>query len=79
MATEHRIVRVHGGRLVNEGPRVDLASQLDVAGAEGFDLVDTFTIDDNLYLVLRRQTGTGSGSASGPGSGSDPSGPRESS
>ncbi|MDA8147899.1 MAG: hypothetical protein M0Z93_03860 [Actinomycetota bacterium] len=75
MATEHRVVRVHGGRLVNEDPRVDLASQLDVASAEGFALVDTFTIDDNLYLVLRRQTGAGSGPGSGPESGSARAGP----
>jgi len=79
MVAEHRVVRVHGGRLVNEDPRVDLASQLDVASAEGFDLVDTFAIDDNLYLVLRRQTGAGSGSSSGSRSSSDPSEPRDSS
>ncbi len=66
MAAEHRVVRVHGGRLVNEGPRVDLASQLDVASADGFELVDTFTIDDNLYLMLRREAVSGSRAGSDP-------------
>lgn len=58
MASKHRVVRVHGGRLVNGGPRVELAAQLDAASGDGFELVDTFTVDDNLYLVLRREVGS---------------------
>lgn len=50
----HRVLRVHGGRLVVAGRRLDLEAALDSAAAEGFELLDSFTVDDNVYLVLRR-------------------------
>jgi hypothetical protein len=37
--------------------RVDLEAELDAAAAEGFVLVDSFAVDDNVYLVLRRPDG----------------------
>jgi hypothetical protein len=33
--------------------RLDLEVALDAAAAEGFELLDSFTVDDNVYLVLR--------------------------
>jgi hypothetical protein len=36
--------------------RLELEEELDTAAAEGFDLVNSFTVDDNVYLVLRRGT-----------------------
>jgi hypothetical protein len=54
MTTSHRVLRVHGGRLVVDERRLELETGLDAAAAEGFDLVDSFTVDDNVYLVLRR-------------------------
>jgi hypothetical protein len=57
MSTSHRVLRVHGGRLVVAEPRVALETELDTAAAEGFDLVNSFVVDDNVYLVLRRETG----------------------
>lgn len=56
MAISHRVLRVHGGRLVVGAPRAVLESELDTAAAEGFDLVNSFVVDDNVYLVLRRET-----------------------
>ena len=53
MAVVHRVLRVHGGRLVVAERRLDLETELDAAAAEGFALVDSFTVDDNVYLVLR--------------------------
>ncbi|MGH9095974.1 MAG: hypothetical protein ACRDWB_00965 [Acidimicrobiales bacterium] len=50
----HRVLRVQGGRLVNAGPRADLESALDDASAEGFGVVTTFAVDDNVYLVLSK-------------------------
>jgi hypothetical protein len=52
--TTHRVLRVHGGRLVVAERRLELEEQLDSAATEGFDLVNSFTVDDNVYLVLRR-------------------------
>ena len=34
--------------------RLELETELDAAYAEGFGLVDSFAVDDNVYLVLRR-------------------------
>jgi hypothetical protein len=45
---------VHGGRLVVDERRLELEQGLDAAAAEGFELVDSFTVDDSVYLVLRR-------------------------
>lgn len=52
MPTTHRLLRIHGGRLVNAEPRAELESALDDASAEGFALVNSFAVDDNVYLVL---------------------------
>ena len=54
MTVDHRVLRVHGGRLVVSERRIDLETELDAAAAEGFQLVNSFTVDDNVYLVLRR-------------------------
>ncbi len=54
MTVSHRVLRVHGGRLVVAERRLDLETELDSAAAEGFELVNSFTVDDNVYLVLRR-------------------------
>jgi hypothetical protein len=55
MSATHRVLRVHGGRLVVTERRLELEAELDAASAEGFDLFDSFTVDDNVYLVLRRE------------------------
>ncbi len=52
--TAHRVLRVHGGRLVVPERRLELEEELDAAAGEGFDLVGSFAVDDNVYLVLRR-------------------------
>lgn len=57
MSATHRVLRVQGGRLVVTERRVDLEAELDAAAAEGFVLVDSFAVDDNVYLVLRRPDG----------------------
>ncbi len=54
MTVSHRVLRVHGGRLVVDERRLELESGLDAAAAEGFELVNSFAVDDNVYLVLRR-------------------------
>ncbi len=54
MTDSHRVLRVHGGRLVVDERRLELETGLDAAAADGFELVDSFTVDDNVYLVLRR-------------------------
>ena len=56
----HRVLRIQGGRLVNAEPRADLESALDAASAEGFGVVSTFAVDDNVYLVLSRPREQGS-------------------
>ena len=55
MSATHRVLRVHGGRLAVTERRLELEAELDAASAEGFDLFDSFTVDDNVYLVLRRE------------------------
>jgi hypothetical protein len=54
MSAAHRVLRVHGGRLVVADRRLELEAELDAAYAEGFGLVNSFAVDDNVYLVLRR-------------------------
>jgi len=50
----HRVLRVHGGRLVVDERRLELEHELDAAAAEGYRLVNSFAVDDNVYLVLQR-------------------------
>ena len=50
--TRHRVLRVHGGRLVTAERRVELEGELDALAAQGFTLVNSFAVDDNVYLVL---------------------------
>lgn len=54
MTTAHRVLRVHGGRLVVAERLLELERELDAAAADGFAMVGSFTVDDNVYLVLRR-------------------------
>jgi hypothetical protein len=54
VSDRHRVLRVHGGRLVVDERRLELEAGLDSAAAEGFELIDSFAVDDNVYLVLRR-------------------------
>jgi hypothetical protein len=54
VSAQHRVLRVHGGRLVVAERRLDLENELDKAADEGFELVESFTVDDSVYLVLRR-------------------------
>ncbi len=54
MTDTHRVLRVHGGRLVVAERRLELEAELDAGAAEGFQLFDSFAVDDNVYLVLRR-------------------------
>ena len=54
MTATHRVLRVHGGRLVVADRRLELEAELDEAYTEGFGLVNSFSVDDNVYLVLRR-------------------------
>lgn len=61
MPASHRILRIHGGRLVVAEPRVALETELDTASAEGFELVNSFVVDDNVYLVLRSEAFSRSG------------------
>ena len=50
--TKHKVLRVHGGRLVVAERRVELEGELDTLAAQGFTLVNSFAVDDNVYLVL---------------------------
>ncbi len=54
MTASHRVLRVHGGRLVVAERRLELEAELDAAAAEGFTLVGSFAVDDNIYLVMQR-------------------------
>lgn len=54
MSVTHRVLRVQGGRLVVAERRLELESELDAAVAEGFVIVNSFAVDDNVYLVLQR-------------------------
>ena len=50
--TRHKVLRVHGGRLVVAERRVELESELDALAVEGYELVNSFAVDDNVYLVM---------------------------
>ena len=50
--TRHRVLRVHGGRLVAAERRVELQSELDSLADQGFAVINSFVVDDNVYLVL---------------------------
>jgi hypothetical protein len=50
----HRVLRVQGGRLVVAERRLELEAELDAATAEGFAIVNSFTVDDNVYVILQR-------------------------
>lgn len=50
--TTHKVLRVHGGRLVTAERRMELEGELDALSAQGWTLVDSFAVDDNVYLVL---------------------------
>ncbi len=52
--TTHRVLRVQGGRLVVAERRHELEAELDASAADGFVLVDSFAVDDNVYLVMRK-------------------------
>ena len=52
MTALHRVLRVHGGRLVVGERRLELEAELDAAAAEGYVLANSFTVDDNVYLVM---------------------------
>jgi hypothetical protein len=52
-AHRHRVLRVQGGRLVVSERRDELEAELDAAAAEGFVLIDSFVVDDNVYLLMR--------------------------
>jgi len=54
MSAEHRLLRIHGGRLVVAERRLELELELNKASDEGFELANSFAVDDNVYLVLRR-------------------------
>ncbi len=43
---------MHGGRLVVAERRVELEGELDALAAQGYTLVNSFAVDDNVYLVL---------------------------
>jgi hypothetical protein len=49
---KHKVLRVHGGRLVGAERRVELEAALDELATQGFTLVNSFAVDDNVYLVL---------------------------
>ncbi len=53
--TKHRVLRVHGGRLVTAERRVELETELDAQSDQGYTLVNSFAVDDNVYLVLAAQ------------------------
>jgi hypothetical protein len=50
----HRVLRVHGGRLVVAERRVELQNELDELDAGGYHLATSFVVDDNVYLIMRR-------------------------
>ena len=53
-APTHRVLRVQGGRLVVSERRQELEAELDAAATEGFVLIESFAVDDNVYLVMRK-------------------------
>ena len=50
--TRHKVLRVHGGRLVSAERRVELEGELDALAAQGYTLAHSFPVDDNVYLVM---------------------------
>jgi hypothetical protein len=40
--------------LVVSDRRIELEAELDAAFAEGFSMIGSFAVDDNVYLVLQR-------------------------
>jgi hypothetical protein len=54
MTAVHRVLRVQGGRLVVAERRLELQAKLDQATAEGFAIVNSFAVDDNVYFILQR-------------------------
>ncbi len=50
--TGHRVLRVHGGRLVTAERRVELEGELDSLATQGFAIINSFVVDDNVYLIL---------------------------
>ena len=50
--SRHKVLRVHGGRLVAAERRVELEGALDELADQGFTLVNSFAVDDNVYLVM---------------------------
>ena len=50
--TKHKVLRVHGGRLVVAERRVELEGELDSLAAQGWILANSFAVDDSVYLVL---------------------------
>jgi len=48
--TRHKVLRVHGGRLVSAERRVELEGELDALAAQGYTLAHSFPVDDNVYL-----------------------------
>jgi len=58
VSIRHRVLRVHGGRLVVAERRLELEHELDAAVEEGYVLVNSFAVDDNVYLVLQIDDGS---------------------
>ena len=50
--TKHKVLRVHGGRLVVAERRVELEGELDSLDAQGWTLANSFAVEDSVYLVL---------------------------
>ena len=50
--TKHRVLRLHGGRLVVAERRLELEGELDTLAAQGFSIVNSVAIDDNVYLIM---------------------------
>ncbi len=48
----HKVLRLHGGRLVVAERRVELEGELDALAAQGYTLVNSFAVDENVYLVM---------------------------
>jgi hypothetical protein len=59
--TRHKVLRVHGGRLVGAERRVELEGELDALAADGYTLLNSFAVDDNVYLVLTTDDGGAEG------------------
>ena len=53
--TTHKVLRVHGGRLVSAERRVELEGELDTLATQGYTLAHSFPVDDNVYLVMVRE------------------------